>query len=129
MDKLPLIARIMLGGIFAVFGIGGLLQMMPPPANMPMAMETFMKGLMAAKYFFPLLKITESVCGLLLLSGFYVPLALVALAPIIINIFLVHLFLMPGGLVMAVIIAALEIYLCFFAKPYSETVKKLFCSK
>jgi putative oxidoreductase len=129
MKKFPLIARIVLGSIFSIFGLAGLLQMMPPPANMPIGMETFLKGLMASKYFFPLLKITETVSGLLLLSGFFVPLALVVLAPIVVHIFFVHVFLMPDGLMMALVICVLELYLCFFAKPYSSTVKKLFSAK
>ena len=113
MKKFPLIARIVLGSIFSIFGLAGLLQMMPPPANMPIGMETFLKGLMASKYFFPLLKITETVSGLLLLSGFFVPLALVVLAPIVVHIFFVHVFLMPDGLMMALVICVLELYLCF----------------
>ena len=63
---------------------------------MPEGLITFMTGLMASQYFMPFLKITESVCGLLLLIRVAPSLSLVILAPITINIFLVHLFLTPG---------------------------------
>lgn len=130
MKKLPFLARILLGLIFFIFGIGGLFKLMPPPANMPESMATFMGGLMATGYFFPFLKVTEIICGALLLMGVYVPLALVVLAPVVLNIFLVHLFMMPGGLPMAILIAVLEVYLAFFAKPYSDIVKQIFrCPK
>jgi len=72
------------------------------------------------------LKGTETICGLLLLIGAFVPLALVVLAPIVLNIIMVHIFLAPSGLPLAVVIAALMIYLSFFASPYSAIVKQIF---
>ncbi|PJB54173.1 MAG: acyltransferase, partial [Bdellovibrio sp. CG_4_9_14_3_um_filter_39_7] len=65
--NIPIISRYILGLIFLVFGVAGLFNLIPPPPNMPEGLMTFMSGLMASKYFFPLLKLTESVCGLLLL--------------------------------------------------------------
>ncbi len=124
--KLPLIARILLGLVFLFGGITGLLNLVPPPPDLPERLQTFNSGLMASGYFFPLLKGTETVCGALLLSGFFVPLALVVLAPIVINIILVHAFLAPSGLPLALVIGLLTAYLSFFAKPYSTVVKSLF---
>lgn len=127
MKNVTLVARILLGLIFFVFGILGLLNLLPPPPNLPENMQTFMKGMMATGYFFPLLKMTEIVCGLLLLSGCFVPLALVVLAPVVLNIFLVHVFMGQDGLPIAIVIGVLEAYLAFFAKPYSDVIKQLFC--
>jgi putative oxidoreductase len=126
MKKLPLIARILLGLIFFVFGIAGLFNLLPPPKDLPENMTTFMNGMMATGYFFPLLKGTEIICGAMLLIGAFVPLALIVLAPIVLNIILVHSFMAPEGLPMAILIGALEVYLAFFAKPYSEIVKQIF---
>src|SRR4051794_22457533 len=125
-SKLPLIARIILGLIFAVFGTLGLLNALPTPPDLPPKLVAFMTGIMATGYFFPFLKITEIICGLLLLSGAFVPLALVVLAPISINIFLVHAFLAPSGLPLAILIGLLIIYLAFFSEPYSPIVKQIF---
>ena len=125
MKKAPLIARILLGLIFFVFGLNGFLNFIPTPP-MPERVAAFMSGLMASGYFFPFLKGTEVVCGLLLLSGAFVPLALVVLAPIIINIFMFHAFLAPSGLPLAIFIGLLESYLAFFAEPYSAIVKQVF---
>jgi hypothetical protein len=58
-----------------------------------------------------------------------VPLALVIIAPIILNIFMVHAFLAPSGIPLAVILGILEIYLAFFSKEYSPTIKQLFRAK
>ena len=126
---MPVIARVLLGLIFFVFGLMGLLQLVPPPPDMPEKLKTFTDGLAASTYFMPFLKSTEVVCGLLLLSGFFVPLALVVLAPIVLNIFLVHAFMAPNGLPLAVVIGLLMIYLSFFAPPYAPTIKSLFRKK
>ena len=125
MKHLPFFARILLGLCFFVFGLNGFLNFIPTP---PMSgnIATFMGGLMASGYFFPLLKGTETICGLLLLSGAFVPLALVVLAPIVVNILCVHIFMDRSGLPVALVIAVLMIYLSFFAKPYSGIVKQIF---
>jgi putative oxidoreductase len=122
-QKLPLVARVLLGLIFVASGIAFFLTTPPPLEG---AMADFFKGMAATGYFFYLLKGTEIVCGLLLISGRFVPLALVVLAPVILNIFLVHTFMAPEGLPVAIVLGALEIYLAFFSPPYSPKIKQLF---
>ncbi len=123
MKKVSLAARLLMGLVF--FG-GGVAFFFTTPPPLEGAMADFFKGMAATKYFFYLLKGTEIVCGLMLLSGFFVPLALVVLAPIILNIFFVHLCLEPSGLWLALVLGALETYLSFFSKEYSPTIKTLF---
>lgn len=125
MDKLPLVARVVMGAIFLIFGLNGFFHFIQMPP-LPEQAGAFMGGLAKSGYFFPFLKICEIVAGILLLTGAMVPFALILLAPIIINILLFHLFLAPGGLVMAIVLAALEIYLAFFSKQYSPIVKQIF---
>ncbi len=127
--KFPLIARILLGLIFFVFGLLGLLNVFPPPPDLPERLQTFNKGMEASIYMMPFVKTVETLCGLALLAGMFVPLALVILAPVVLNIFLVHAFMAPEGLILAVIIGLLMIYLSFFAAPYAPTIKSLFRRK
>jgi hypothetical protein len=61
------------------------------------AAAEFMGGLVASGYFFPLLFGTYTITGAVLLTGRFVPLALTVLAPVIVNIVAVHLFLAPSG--------------------------------
>jgi len=124
--KIQLVVRILLGLLFTFSGIAFFFTT-PPPLEGDMA--TFFAGMAATKYFFFLLKGTETVCGLLLVSGLFVPLALVVLAPISINIFLVHSFLAPSGVPLALAIGAALIYLAFFSPSYSPIVKDLFVMK
>jgi uncharacterized membrane protein YphA (DoxX/SURF4 family) len=108
--KVKLGLRILLGLIFFVFGLNGFLQFLPMPP-LPDEAGKFFGALMETHYFFPVLKGTEVLCGLLLLSGFAVPVALVILAPISIQIFLFHSILTSGvqNLVFPIIILLLHI--------------------
>lgn len=108
---LPVAARTLLGLVFVVFGLNGFLHFLPQPP-LPEAALPFIGGLAKAGYFFPLLKGTEVIAGLLLLSGRFVPLSLTILAPIIVNIAAFHLVLAPS-LGMVVMLLALEIYLAW----------------
>ena len=126
MKKVTLILRILMGLVFVASGVAFFFTTPPPLEG---AMADFFKGMAATGYFFYLLKGTEIICGLLLLSGRFVPLALVVLAPVLLNIFLVHAFMAPEGVPLAVILGAIEIYLAFFSAEYSPTIKQLFRAK
>lgn len=105
-------ARLLLGAIFAVFGLNGFLHFIPQPPPAGLA-AVFVGGLGASGYFFPLLKGTEVLVGLALLGNRFVPLALTVLAPIVVNIVAFHAFLAPSGVALPIVIAALGIYLAY----------------
>lgn len=124
-SKVTTTARIVLGLIFFVFGAAGLFNLFPPPPDMPADMQTFMTGLMVTKYFFPFLKATEMIVGLMLLANVMPALALIILAPITLNIFLVHAFMTPAPkeLVLPVVIIVLQV---IAATAYKEKYRPLF---
>jgi uncharacterized membrane protein YphA (DoxX/SURF4 family) len=128
-SKITLVIRILFGLIFFAAGLAGLLNLAPPPADLPERLVTFNNGLMATGYFMTLLKLTETICGLLIILNMFVPLALVILAPVVLNIFLVHAFMAPQGLPLAIVLGIFMIYLAFFAEPYSAKIKSLFHRK
>jgi len=103
--KSATVARVLLGTIFFVFGLNGFLHFIPQPP-MPEGAGAFIGGLAGAGYFFPLLKGTEVLASVALLSNRYVPLALTVLAPITLNILLFHLVLAPAPALPLVMIAA-----------------------
>jgi uncharacterized membrane protein YphA (DoxX/SURF4 family) len=83
---------------------------------------------MSTGYFFPLLKGTEVVAGLLLLANVATPLALVLLAPIVVNISFFHAFLAPEGLPLPLVIVALLAHQAWserarFAPLFSRSAK------
>jgi len=62
---------------------------------------------------FYLLKGLEIICGIAILGGYYKRLAMVILAPIVVNILLFHVFLAPAGLPMAIVLTGLLAYLAY----------------
>lgn len=118
-------ARILLGLIFTVFGLNGFLNFLPQPPLAEPALS-FFKGLMAVGYFLPLLKATEVVTGILLLSNRFVPLALVILAPVVVQIVAFHIFVAPSGLPVALVVLALEVGL---ARTYRAAYAPLLRSR
>jgi uncharacterized membrane protein YphA (DoxX/SURF4 family) len=110
--KLVLAARILLGLIFFVFGLNFFLHFIPTP---PMAgpAGAFAGAMFATGYLFILVKVVEVACGLLLLAGQFVPLALALLAPIVVNIVCFHAFLAPSGIALPLVVLALEVFLAW----------------
>ena len=106
------ISRIFLGLAFFVFGLNGFLGFMPQPA-VPEAAGALLGAFAASGYMFPLIKGTEAVVGLLLLSNRFVPLALTLLAPVTVNIVAFHFFLAPAGLAVPLVLTALHLYLAY----------------
>ena len=109
-NRLPLAARLVLGLIFFVFGLNGFLHFLPQP-HMTGPAGAFLGGLAASGYLLSLLSGTQVLCGALLLSGFFVPLALTLLAPVIVNIVAFHLFLAPGNYIIVGLVLISEFFL------------------
>jgi uncharacterized membrane protein YphA (DoxX/SURF4 family) len=110
--KLVSAARYAQGGLFLLFGLNGFFQFLPQPPAPPAAAQ-FGMALFATGYMFPLIKATEVIVGLLLLSGRFVPLALALIAPILVNIVAFHAFLAPAGLALPIVLLATELYLAW----------------
>jgi len=110
MKVATIIARVLLGLVFVVFGSNIFLHFIPMPPPPRTLAGDFTKALFLSHYLH-VVAVFQIVGGLLLLIGRYVPLGLVLLAPVIVNIDLVHLLLEPSGLPMAIIISVLLVFL------------------
>jgi hypothetical protein len=108
------IARVLFGLVFFVFGLDGFLHFVPQPTTPPPeGALAFGMALLQSGYMFPLIKGTELVGGALLLGNRFVPLALVLLAPIVVNIVAFHVFLAPSGMLLSLVLLAFEIGLAW----------------
>jgi uncharacterized membrane protein YphA (DoxX/SURF4 family) len=99
-----LIARILLGLTFVFFGLNAFFNFLHAP--MPTGLAGQFMGALFVSHFYVVPFGFQIIGGLLLLIGRYVSLALVILAPILVNILTFHLTLLPGilpGLVCTVL--------------------------
>lgn len=106
-----IVTRILLGGLFLYAGIQKFIPKPPRthtesveaiPDNV-LKIKEFIGGMKQTGYFWPMLGAAEIICGILLLSQYFALLGSVMLLPIMINIFMFHLFLKPddtGDLIM-----------------------------
>lgn len=110
-----LVTRVLTGLLFTVTGLNGFLNFMPAPdpSTMAPAGVAFTTALYATGYMLQRSSGGQLVAGLLLVAGRFVPLALAVLAPVIVNIFLIHVFLEPAGMGMALFVVAAEIGLAW----------------
>lgn len=109
MKVLTIIARILLGLVFLVFGCNGFFHFfqMPPPAN-PVAVQYF--TVLASTGYLSVVFALQIIGGLLVLGGL-VPLGLTILCPIIVNTLLFHACMAPEGLPLPIVCALLAIFL------------------
>ena len=99
------IARYLLGLMFAVFGSNGFFHFIPQPPPTDALVVQFFTAV-STSHFADFFFAVQLIGGLLLISGFFVPLALTLLAAELYNILAFHLTLSPGiapGLVACVL--------------------------
>jgi putative oxidoreductase len=111
MKYVIVIVRVLLGLQFVVFGANAFLQFMGPPPEMHGQAGAFVTALMSSGYMYvvAILQILGGLC--LLLGARFVPLGLTLLGPVIVNIVLFHVFLLPQGIAIGLVDAVLALFL------------------
>jgi putative oxidoreductase len=105
-----IIARVLLGLIFVIFGSNAFLNFLPmPPLPKGLAGE-YLHAFFASGYVY-FIGGLQVIGGLLLLVGRFVPLGLTILGAIIVNIWLFHILMAPEGLPPAIVVTVLELFL------------------
>lgn len=121
-----IIAKVLLGLIFVVFGLNGFFGFIKVPPQQGLA-AVIMGGLIDSGWL-AVVKILEVAGGLLLLASIplkkYAPVALVILGPVVINIFLFHLLADPTrNVYMGIVLILLEGFLVYY---HRNAFSKLF---
>jgi putative oxidoreductase len=111
-----LIARILLGLMFVVFGLNiyfHFIPMQPLPGD-----AGTLTGLMFQHGWFSFFGILYVVGGALILIGRFLPIGLVLLGPIIVIILLFHITFNPSGIGPGLVAALLEIFLIYECRAH-----------
>src|SRR4051812_27858563 len=98
-----IIARVLVGLAFFVFGLNGFLNFMKPPQPPTGLITDFMNVMAIKSHYFWLVAGCQMLGGLLLLVNRYVALGVVILAAVIVNIITFHLTMDPKGIVPGVV--------------------------
>jgi putative oxidoreductase len=104
-----IVARSLLGLVFVVFGTNKFLHFLPNPP-MQGAGAQFMGAMFETHYIY-VIATCEIVGGLLLITGRYLPLGLCLVGPVVVNILSFHIFMDNSGLPVALVVAALALFL------------------
>jgi len=113
MKIVTLIARLLLGLIFVVFGLNGFLNFIKGP--MPSGLAAQFVGALVLSHYFWVVAALQIAGGALLLANRFVPLALVLLGPVIVNIICYHVLLNPSGAPLAAVVTVLW-FIVFYGK-------------
>jgi uncharacterized membrane protein YphA (DoxX/SURF4 family) len=117
MKIVSLVARLLLGLIFVVFGLNGFLNFLnmgPLPSGFA---GQFIIALAASHYLWVIAGL-QVIGGVLLLVNRFVPLALVLLGPVIVNIILYHVFLNRSGAQLAILVTILWFIVFYGHRQY-----------
>jgi putative oxidoreductase len=111
MKYVIIIARVLLGLVFVVFGSNAFLHFLGPVPEMHGQAGAFITALMSSGYIY-VIAVLQLLGGLCLLLGArFVPLGLTLLGPVIVNIDLYHVFLDPDGMPIAITVSVLALFL------------------
>jgi putative oxidoreductase len=117
MRVVVLIARIMLGVIFLVFGLNGFLNFLNM-GPMPTGLAGQFIGALFQSHYLWVVAALQIAGGLLLLLGRFVPLGLVLLGPVIVNILLYHILMNPAGIGLALVVTVLWFIVFYGYRQY-----------
>src|SRR6202008_959918 len=106
MKIVTLIARILLGLVFLVFGLNGFLNFLSM-GPMPTGLAGQFMGAVFLSHYYWVVAALQIAGGALLLVNRFVPLALVLLGPVIVNILCYHVFLNHAGAPPAIVVTVL----------------------
>ena len=112
MKVAALVARLLLGLIFFVFGLNGFLQFIPVK-ELPGGLAGQFITVFIASHYVLYVSGCQLAGGALLLVNRYVPLALAILGPVIVNILLYHLLLNHAGAQLAIVVTILWAFLFY----------------
>ena len=121
--KVYLAIRIIAGLMLVVFGSNkflGFIEMQPGSLEM----GVFMTALFQSGYLMKLVAVVEIVAGLSFLANKYVALMAVVLMPVMLNAFLVHLFLDPSGIAGATVLLVFTILIMLENKGRYKDILK-----
>lgn len=109
-NKVLLVVSILFGLMFINAGLNKFFNYMPVPEDLPEEMMRVMGAFMEIGWLLPLVGVVEIIGGLLFMTNKYRALGAIIIFPVMIGILLTHIINAPSGLVIALILFAINLW-------------------
>ena len=109
-NKVLFVVCLLFGLLFINSGLNKFFNYMPMPEDMPESMMNLMAAFKEIGWLMPLVGLTEIVGGVLIIPTKFRALGAIIILPIMIGILLTHIVNEPSGLILAVILFAINIW-------------------
>ena len=111
--KILLVVGILFGLMFINSGLNKFLNYIPVPDDLPETMVKLMGAMMEIGWLMPLVAVAEIAGGILFMIPRTRALGAIVIFPVMIGIVLTHIINAPSGLVMALILLAINLWMIF----------------
>lgn len=125
--KVETIVRVILGSVLLIFGLDKFFAFVPHGHVMTDDLIAAYNGLIANKFILSTVGVVEAVTGIILISGRYVILALIALFPIVFGIIAFHLAVDLPGILPGLGVSILYLYLIVYrSSDFTKLIKQTY---
>jgi putative oxidoreductase len=115
-QKIILVLSALLGLFLINAGLNKFFNYMPVPENMPEAVVKDGMAMMEIEWLMPLIAVAEIIGGLLLVIPKTRALGVLVVFPVMVGILLTHIFVAPDGLLIALIMWAVLLWIIYDSK-------------
>jgi uncharacterized membrane protein YphA (DoxX/SURF4 family) len=109
-NKILMVISGLFGLMFINAGLNKFFQYMPTPPDLPEGVVKLMTAFMETGYMFQLIAVTEIVGGILMLTNKFRALGALIILPVMVNILFFHIVIAPSGIIMAIVLFAINIW-------------------
>lgn len=110
-NKILFVVSLLFGLMFINSGLNKFFNYMPMPKDMPESLMNLMQTFMQITWLMPLIAVTEIVGGILVITSKYRALGAIIIFPVMVGILLTHIINAPSGLVIAVVLFAINLWI------------------
>ena len=109
--KILFVVSLLFGLMFINSGLNKFFNYIPMPKDMPQNLINLMTAFMQIKWLMPLIAVAEIVGGILCITNKYRALGAIIIFPVMVGILLTHLINAPSGLILALVLFAINLWL------------------
>lgn len=109
-NKILFVVSLLFGLMFINSGLNKFFNYIPVPKDMPESMMKVMAAFMEIGWLMPLIAVVEIIGGLLFITNKYRSLGAIIIFPVMVGILLTHIIQAPSGLIISIILFAINIW-------------------